>query len=437
MLSSNNNYWKTLINDIKDIDTIFLKGHVASVVGDIIHTKNIHPEIGSECVVGRNATRCEVISATRDECVIIGYENTNGIKINDEVTVRGSSGVGVCGSLLGRVIDGLGRAIDGKGKIRCVERYPLYSKSLSLLNRPLINEQLYTNIKVIDAFTPLGKGQRMGIFSGSGVGKSTLLGMIARNSNSSINVVALVGERGREVKELIEYDIGKEGMKNTVVVVASSEESPAVRMRAVYYACAIAEYFRDKGNDVCLLVDSLTRVAHAQREIGMMRGEVPVARGFPTSLYRVLPQIVERCGNAPTGSITGIFTVLVEGDDEDEPVTDIVRGILDGHIVLTRELAEQMHFPAVHISSSLSRVANRVRKTKIQKAASTIRVRLGMYEQSKDIINAGVYTSGTNKDLDIFLNLKPEFDEFIAQGISEHADIDRVEDFLVEFAERL
>lgn len=429
--------WTSLIEEVRGIDTLLLKGKVFSIEGDLIRAKFITPEIGVECRIGAHEIPCEVISVTDSECLLVAYENVEAIKINDDVIVLPQVGVDVCTSLLGRVVDGLGRGIDGLDKIQCSAKYPLHAKSLPILNRPLIQEQLYTNIKVIDMFAPIGKGQRVGIFSGTGVGKSTLLGMIAHHSLSDVNVVALIGERGREVKELIEYDITKEGMKNTVVVVASSEESPLIRLRAVYYACAIAEYFRDQGYDVSLLVDSLTRIAHAQRETGMMRGEVPVARGFPTSLYRVLPQIVERCGTSWKGSITGIFTVLVEGEDEDEPVTDIVKGIVDGHLVLKRDLAQQMHYPAIHIASSISRVANRIQDPKLNHAISIIRERLGMYEQAKDIINAGVYSPGSNRSLDVFLNVKPEFDNIVKQSIEEKIEIDEVKKFMLDFVARL
>lgn len=430
-------YWGGLIQEIDTLDILYLRGRVASVEGYIIKARYVAPSVGSECLVGTNKVLCEVIGVTNDVCILIAYEDTKDITINDEVVLLNNTEVEVCHTLLGRVINGIGKAIDGKGRIRCSSRYPLHASSPPILERPLITEQLITNVKVLDAFTPLGRGQRIGIFAGSGVGKSTLLGMIARHSTDTINVIALVGERSREVKELIEYEIGDEGMENTVVIVATSEESAAVRLRAVYYACAIAEYFRDRSYKVNLLVDSLTRVAHAQREIGMTRGEPPVARGYPTSLYRVLPQIAERCGTSMKGSITGIFTILVEGDEEDEPVSDIVRGIIDGHIILNRELAQQLQYPAVHIAMSLSRVANKVQNPSLFEAISVIRESISMYEQAKDIITAGVYTPGSNKRLDDFLAIKDELDIFLKQSIEESSDYSQLESFILNFASRL
>lgn len=429
--------WKTLSAQISNTDTMPLQGKVIAVEGSLIRALHIYAEIGTECLIGEKRIPCEIISVSKKECLLVCYKDSNTIAIDDIVYVKGIPAVLVGQHMLGRVLDGMGLPIDNQGPLAYDTEYALHRHSGALLERPLIAEQLYTNIKVLDVFTPLGRGQRIGVFSGSGVGKSTLIGMLARHSQADVNVICLVGERGREVKELIEYELGEEGMENTVVIVSTSEESAAMRLRSVFYACAISEYFSDRGAAVSLMVDSFTRVAFAQREIGMMRGELPVARGFPNSIYKVLPQIVERCGTSPNGSITGIFTVLVEGDDEDEPVSDIVRGIVDGHIILKRELAEQMQYPAIHISSSLSRVAQKIQKNTVYNAVRVIRERLGLYEQAKDIINAGVYTSGGNRRLDMFLVHKQKLDDFLRQGTSEKPDKEDTEAFILAFAEEL
>lgn len=430
-------YWKKLISEVAEVETLFLQGEVFAVEGALIKARNLSTEIGSECIVGNNSVPCEVISVSDQETILISYKSHETIRVGDVVLDKGQIKVQVGKNMLGRVLNGMGTPIDGLPPILYDAKKPLRNEVPPVMECPLITEQLFTNIKVIDAFMPFGKGQRVGIFAGSGIGKSTLLGMMTRHSRSDINVVVLVGERGREVKEMVEYDIGEEGLKNTVVIAAISDESAAMRLRAVFYGCAVAEYFRDLGNDVCFMVDSFTRIAHAQREIGMMRGELPIARGYPTSLYHIFPQIVERCGTSDKGTITGIFTVLVEGDDDDEPVTDIVRGIVDGHVILSRELAHQMQYPAVYISGSLSRVANKVQDKKMYDGISKIRERLGLYEQAKDIINAGVYTPGGNRKLDQFMGYKESLDDFLKQDVDEGSNQEEVENFIYRFAERL
>ncbi len=414
--------WKDILKSaIEYTSTTEVQGRVVAVDGLLIHVKNLCLAVGNQCRI-RDDVLAEVVSVNSEGCSLLAYSDTRTVCINDIVRPLNGFKVFVGNSMLGRVINAVGKPIDNKGSLRLEALQALYAKPTSLLERPLIRQVLYTGVRAIDAFTTVGIGQRIGIFSGSGVGKSTLLGMIARHVKADVNVIALIGERGREVREFLEYDLGPEGLKRSVIIVASSEEGPSVRIRCAHFACALAEYFRDKGNDVALYMDSLTRVARAQRELGLLRGEMPAARGYPPSLDGVLSSVLERCGTSRLGSITGFFTVLVDGDDIEEPVSDIVRGLIDGHIILSRDLAQASHYPAIDILRSLSRVATKVCDSDILDAASYIRSKVNLYEQSKDIINAGVYTSGTNAQLDVFLKNKKRLDVFLKQGIKEYAD---------------
>lgn len=414
--------WKTILEAaIAYTKTNEAYGRVRAVDGLLIHAKNIRPTIGSQCKIGRSAI-AEVVSVNDKGCALLSYADTRGVQVGDEVHPMNGSSVFAGPAMLGRIVNGLGKPIDNKGPLRHEALCPLYAPASSLLERPLIQEQLFTGVRVIDGFTSVGKGQRMGIFAGSGVGKSTLLGMIARHVRADVNIVALIGERAREVREFVEYELGEEGLRRSIVVVASSDEGASIRIRCAHLACALAEYFRDAGKDVVLYMDSLTRVARAQRELGLFRGEVPAARGYPPSLDGVLSSIVERCGTSVSGSITGFFTVLVDGDDTEEPVSDTVRGLIDGHIILSRNLAQLSHYPAVDVPRSLSRLALKVCPKDVLEAAAYVRSKMSLYEQSKDIINAGVYTPGTNPPLDIFLKGKPKLDAFLQQGIGEHSD---------------
>ncbi len=414
--------WKDILTTaIEYTSTAEAQGRVIAVDGLLIHVKHLRLAVGSQCKI-EDDVLAEVVSVNREGCTLLAYSDPRTVCIGDSVIPINGFKVFVGSSMLGRVINAVGKPIDNKGPLRLEALQPLYAKPVSLLERPLIQQALYTGVRAIDAFTTIGRGQRVGIFSGSGVGKSTLLGMIARHVKTDVNVVALIGERGREVREFLEYELGPEGLKRSIVIVASSEEGPSVRIRCAHFACALAEYFRDKGSDVALYMDSLTRVARAQRELGLLRGEMPAARGYPPSLDGLLSSVLERCGTAQAGSITGFFTVLVDGDDTEEPVSDIVRGLIDGHIILNRELAQSSHYPAIDIPRSLSRVANKVCEADVLDAASYIRSKMSLYEQSKDIINAGVYTAGSNEALDAFLKGKRRLDAFLQQNIGEYAD---------------
>ncbi|MBQ1462412.1 MAG: FliI/YscN family ATPase, partial [Selenomonas sp.] len=327
--------------------------------------------------------------------------------------------------LLGRVLDGLGNPIDGKGPILCKKEYSLQADPPHPLSRPRIHESLYVGVRAIDGLITMGEGQRIGIMAGSGVGKSTLLSMIARNTEADISVIALIGERGREVRDFIERDLGEEGMKRSVVVVATSDQPALVRIKGAMTATAIAEYFRDQGRKVILMMDSVTRFAMAQREVGLTIGEPPATRGYTPSVFAMLPRLLERAGTNATGSITGIYTVLVDGDDMNEPIADAVRSILDGHIVLSRAIAAQNHFPAIDIMPSVSRVMNEVVSPEHLKAAQQMRQLMAVYRDAEDLIHIGAYVKGSSAKIDESIQKIDSINDFLCQGIYE---VDSYED---------
>jgi len=324
--------------------------------------------------------------------------------------------------LTGRVLDGLGQAIDGGQPLVTDESYPAFAAPPAPLDRRPISQALEIGVRAIDGLLTTGRGQRMGIFAGSGVGKSTLLGMIARFARADVVVVGLIGERGREVRHFLETDLGPEGLKNAVVVAATSDRPALVRIKAAHVATAVAEYFRDQGNEVLLLMDSLTRVAMAQRELGLAIGEPPSSRGYPPSIFALLPKLLERAGTSNTGSITAFYTVLVEGDDFNEPITDAVRGVLDGHIVLSRDLADKGHYPAIDILGSVSRLMPSIVTPEHGAAARRVRELIAEYRRSEDLVNIGAYKQGTNPVLDTAIRLKPEVDAFLQQPDNDQED---------------
>jgi flagellum-specific ATP synthase len=362
----------------------------------------------------------------RDKIVqIMPYDEMEGITVGCKVIAMGEQlSIPVSEKLLGRVLDAMGKPIDGKGDIGSSIWYPIYQSPPDVLRRPRIEQKIGTGIRSIDSLVTVGKGQRMGIFSGSGIGKSTLLGMIARNTSADVSVIALIGERGREVRDFIENDLGPDGLERSVLVVASSNKPPLSRIRGAYVATAIAEYFRDQGKDVMLLFDSVTRFARAQREIGLAVGEPPANRGFTPSVFSLLPKLLERSGTSPTGTVTGFYSVLVEGDDLDEPISDAVRGILDGHVVLTRNLSQKNHYPAVDVLQSVSRLAEKVTGPHIQKAAGSLRRMLATYREAEDLINVGAYVEGSNAEIDEAIAKMPEINEFFVQAIEEKHPLD-------------
>lgn len=372
----------------------------------------------------------EVIGFKENRVTLMPYEEVQGVNNESIVLLEQSrSTVRVGGELLGRVVDGLGRPIDHGGDIGEAsdgsQERELYQKPLSPMGREVISEPLSLGIRSIDGLLTSGKGQRMGIMAGSGVGKSVLLGMMARNTNADVNVIALIGERGREVREFIERDLGEEGLKRSVVIVATSDTSPLLRMRAAFFAMAVAEYFRDQNKDVLLLMDSLTRFCMAQRQIGLSMGEPPTSRGYTPSVFSLLPKLIERAGRGGEnhGSITGLYTVLVEGDDMDEPIADAARSYLDGHIVLSRKLAQRNHFPAVDVLQSTSRVMAAVATPPHRDMASKLREWMATYQQVEDLINLGAYVKGANPRIDQAISVQERIEQFLRQPVEDQTSL--------------
>ncbi len=364
--------------------------------------------------------QAEVVGFREDRVQLMAYESMSGIGTNSFVrNTKKRLKIPVGEFLRGRIIDALGRPLDDKGGFTTSRYYYVENPKINPLKRPRISEPLGFGIKAIDGLNTIGKGQRIGIFAGSGVGKSTLMGMIARNVRTDINVIALVGERGREVLEFVEKDLGPEGMARSILVVATSDQPAMLRMKCPLVATTIAEYFKDRGKDVLLMMDSLTRFAMAQREIGLATGEPPVARGYTPSIYAEFPKLLERSGNFEKGSITGVYTVLVEGDDTNEPVADTVRGILDGHIVLTRKLANSNHFPAIDINASISRLMTEIVGDEHKALASEMRDILSLYAQNEDLISIGAYKAGTNPRLDHAISRIQKINDFLMQKTGE------------------
>jgi flagellum-specific ATP synthase len=365
----------------------------------------------------------------------MAVDDTAGIEAGARVVATGERlMVPVSDKLLGRTLDAMGKPLDGKGDIESTVFYPAIADPPDPLKRRRIRERITTGVRAIDGMLTVGKGQRMGIFAGSGVGKSTLLGMIARNTSAQVNVVALIGERGREVNDFIENDLGPDGLARSVIIVSPSSAPPLARLRAAYVATAVAEYFRDQGMDVMLLFDSVTRFARAQREIGLATGEPPATRGYPPSVFDSMPRILERCGTSDRGTITGFYTVLVDGDDMDEPIADTVRGILDGHMVLSRSLAQRAHYPAIDILQSISRLFPVVSGPVSRKAVSRIRRLMAAWEEAHELIEVGAYHSGSNPEVDEAIALRPKIEEFLIQDMEEPSPMNETLDKIASLA---
>lgn len=407
------------------------KGKVTKVVGLTIESKGPETRVGELChIINQRMgmeVPAEVVGFQNNSVLLMPLGEMTGIGPGNDVVATGmelSTGVGE--GLLGRVLDGLGNPIDDKGKLDIEEYYPVENEPPHPLKRPRIHEVLPLGVKSIDGLMTVGKGQRMGIFAGSGVGKSTLLGMIARNTKADINVIALIGERGREVRDFLERDLTDEGLARSVVVVATSDQPALIRKKGALVATAIAEYFRDQGKDVLLLMDSLTRFSMAQREIGLAIGEPPVSRGYTPSVFSVMPKLLERSGTSDKGSITGLYTVLVDGDDMNEPITDTARSILDGHIVLSRQMAHKNHYPAVDVLESISRVMSDIATDSHKKAAGEIRKNLAVYRESEDLINVGAYVKGSNPAIDRAIDVIDAINSFLMQQTDEKFSFDEI-----------
>jgi len=410
-------------------DPIKCVGRVCKVQGLLIESRGPQAIIGEICRLiapkGKGQIRAEVVGLKDEIVQLMAYEETDGIEVGDRVIALGSRlEVPVSDKLLGRVLDALGNPVDGKGEIASACMYPALANAPDPLKRRRVTERITTGVRAIDGLLAVGKGQRLGIFSGSGVGKSTLMGMIARNTSASVNVIALIGERGREVNDFIENDLGPEGLKKSVLVVTPSNSPPLARLRGAYVATAVAEYFRDQGNDVMLLFDSITRFARAIREIGLASGEPPAQRGYPPSMFDSMPKLLERSGTSDKGSITGFYTILVDGDDMDEPVADTVRGILDGHIVLSRDLAQAYHYPAIDVLQSVSRLAPVVSGSAANRAAGAVRKTMAAYAKVEDLINVGAYHHGSNPEIDEAIAKHAPIEDFLIQEVNEKSTLE-------------
>ncbi len=409
-------------------DLMKVNGRVTQVIGLVIESSGPNCFLGEVCKVkarnGEDLCISEVVGFRNNRVLSMVLGDAGRVSPGSEIVATGHAlSVSVSNKLLGRVIDGLGKPIDGKGPIDAVERRSIYSPPPSPLDRKRITEHIATGIRSIDTLKTCGIGQRVGIFAGSGVGKSVTLGMIARYASSDVNVICLVGERGREVGEFLDKELGPEGLQRSVVVVATSDQAALIRIKAAFMATTIAEYFRDQGLNVVLMMDSLTRLAMAQREVGLAIGEPPTTKGYTPSVFAMLPKLLERAGNAKKGSITGLYTVLVEGDDMNEPVADTVRSILDGHIVLSRRLASSGHYPAVDVLESVSRVMSSVTTEEHRKAASRMMDLMATYREAEDLVNIGAYVKGSNPRIDEALKMREMIRAFLRQQADEHEEI--------------
>jgi flagellum-specific ATP synthase len=411
-------------------------GKVVKVVGLTVESVGPEAKLGDLCrvIVDQKeglSVMAEVVGFQENRLLLMPYESMDGIGVGCIVENTGhplTVSVGI--ELLGHTLDGLGRPTDSDEEIILPTQYPSDCLPPDPMKRRIIDQVLPLGVKAVDGLLTVGRGQRIGIFAGSGVGKSTLMGMFARNTKADINVIALIGERGREVREFIERDLGSEGMARSVVVVATSDKPALIRKKAAMTATAIAEYFRDQGKDVLLMMDSLTRFSMAQREIGLASGEPPVTRGYPPSVYAELPKLLERAGTSQHGSITGLYTVLVDGDDFNEPITDTARGILDGHIVLDRKLAQRNHYPAIDVLASISRVMSSIASSDQKAAAGKLKNSMAVYAEAEDLINIGAYKNGSNREIDDAISKHQVINDYLLQRTDEKFDFEQEVDML-------
>ena len=406
---------------LREVDPAPVFGHVTRVVGLVVESQGPRARVGDVCELrradGGTVLPVEVVGFRDGRLLSVPLGDTTGIRPGDRIVARGGVlSLPAGDGLLGRVIDGLGRPLDGHGPLRTRERAPLRPPAMNPLDRDPVVAPIGTGVRAVDAMLTFGRGQRVGLFGGSGVGKSTLLGMMARGTAADVVVLALVGERGREVRTFLEHDLGPSGLERSVVVVSTSDSPPLVRLRAAYGATAIAEHFRDRGLNVLLMMDSVTRFAMAQREVGLAAGEPPTAKGYPPSVFALLPGLLERAGNVRgKGSITAIYSVLVEGDDTNEPIADAVRGILDGHIVLSRELAGRNHYPAIDILSSISRTMPDVTDVAHRQRAAAVREWMATLRDTEDLVSVGAYVKGTTPRIDQALERRERIQQFLCQ----------------------
>ncbi len=414
---------------VREAPDFRLSGKISRVVGLLLESIGPPIPVGGLCDIelpGHEQMQAEVVGFQGKRVFLMPLGELRGVAPGTRIVAREREAtIKVGPAMLGRVVDGLGSPLDEKGPIAGEASYPIYADPLNPMDRPRIDQPLDVGIRAINACLTLGKGQRVGIMAGSGVGKSTLLGMIARHTTADVNVIALIGERGRELKDFIEKDLGPEGLKRSVVVVATSDQPPLIRLRGAYVATAIAEYFRDQGLDVILMMDSVTRFAMASREVGLSLGEPPTSRGYTPSVFAQLPRLLERAGRKKgAGSITGIYTVLVEGDDVNEPIGDAVRSIVDGHIVLTRELAQEGHYPPIDVLQSISRIMRDIQVPGQIPSYERLIQCLATYKRVEDLVNLGAYKSGTNPEIDYALSKIGPIREFLRQDVDESSSLD-------------
>jgi len=428
-------------SQLADIMPTRLEGSVVHTVGMTVAVASFPAPVGALVEIERQSgppLDAEVVGFKDHLTLVYPLDDLVGVRRGGRVHLRRTSRwVRVGDSLLGRVIDARGRAMDGLGQPVLTARVPLDRKPPQPMDRPKIDVPLSTGIRVIDGMLTCGKGQRMGVFAGSGVGKSVLLGMMAKYTSADVNVIALIGERGREVREFIERDLGPQGLARSVVVVATSDEPALVRTRAALLATAVAEYFRDQRKDVLLIMDSLTRFALAQREIGLAAGEPPTTRGYPPSVFALLPRLVERAGRSPLGSITGFYSVLVEGDDHNEPIADCVRGLLDGHTWLSRNLASKGHYPAIDVLESISRLASEISPRPQLEASSQVRELLAAYRDHEDLISIGAYRRGANRQVDAAIDLRDPIMQFLRQSVSDSSTVESARNALLALKQQI
>jgi flagellum-specific ATP synthase len=424
---------------LREADLHRRHGRVRDLIGLIIEATGLEAEVGEVCSIdtgrGRPAVPAEVVGFRGGRTLLMPLGEPTGLGPGARVTATGRPFRVACtDALLGQAVDGLGRPLTGALTPERIRLRPAEASPPDPLSRPRITERVGLGVRALDALVPCGRGQRLGIFAGSGVGKSSLLGMIARSTDAEVNVICLVGERGREVREFIERDLGPEGLARSVVVVATSDQPALVRIKAAFTATAIAEYFRDAGRDVLLMMDSVTRFAMAQREVGLAIGEPPATRGYTPSVFAMLPKLLERSGTAPRGSITGLYTVLVDGDDMNEPIADAVRSILDGHVVLSRALAHANHYPAVDVLASVSRLVGEVQTPQVRGAAGDVRRLMAAFREKEDLIAIGAYQRGTDPLVDAAIELRPAIEHFLRQRVEEPSTLAEADEMVCAIA---
>ena len=425
------------INIINETESIKEVGKITEIIGLTIESDGPKASIGDLCLIYNNyddlPTKAEVVGFKQDKILLMPLAAPDGIRPGAHVVNTGEAmKIGVGNQLIGRVLDGLGNPIDTLGDLHFSEYRSTRADAINPLKRKRISEPLSLGIKAIDGFITIGKGQRMGIFAGSGVGKSTTIGMMAKNTSADLNVIALIGERGREVKEFIEEILGPEGMRRSIVIAATSEQPSLVKIKASFVATTIAEYFRDKGMDVLFMLDSVTRIAMAQREVGLAIGEPPATRGYTPSVFALMPKLMERAGTNEYGTITGLYTVLVEGDDFNEPISDTARSILDGHIMLSRDLAHKNHYPAIDVLQSLSRVMGDVTTKEHRASAGAIRNLLAVHRKNEDLINIGAYVKGSDPSCDKAIAMMGEINSFLTQSTTEKVNYEETVQKLIQ-----